>query len=635
MIFNWFNASEAAKIGAALADQFAPKQALSSTTRGEQSASNDSGDALQEILHRVDREVRSLRLNFYKKAKLANSFKWKLLENGVEKTLAEEVTQTLVLHLAGNRPKSALSDDSDALTPDRPRSNDARYMLAEGNKCMARGAYAEALTFYRELIKLNPRNAVALNNLGAALFNLGRLEEAEGFFLQLVRIDPGSADGHSHMGTTYLAKGLYADAEIFLRRALKLNPRHVGARTTLGLVLSYLNRLREARSHFDKALKYEPRNEEALVGMAIVAQTEGNFDQVSALLSRALQVNPKMPKALASQTRTRKMTSSDSVWLENAEQVAESGIPVMDESELRFAIGKYFDDIGNFKLAIQSYKRANDLLKPIAKPYDRDAYRRFVDNMIDVYTPEVLTRVRDGASSSMTPVLIVGMPRSGTSLTEQIVSTHPLASGAGELGFWSTAAQEHDGSLRVGPLSESTRHELAEAYLRVLKSNAGDALRVVDKAPVNSDYLGIIHSVFPNARVIYMQRDPIDTCLSCYFQKFVLSMNYTFDLSDLADHFRQHTRLMAHWRATLPPGTILDVPYEELVADQEGWSRKILDFIGLEWDERVLNFSTTKRPVVTASFWQVRQKIYNNSVHRWRNYEKFIGPLLDLKTSAR
>jgi hypothetical protein len=131
-----------------------------------------------------------------------------------------------------------------------------------------------------------------------------------------------------------------------------------------------------------------------------------------------------------------------------------------------------------------------------------------------------------------------------------------------------------------------------------------------------------------------MQRDPIDTCLSCYFQKFVLSLNFTFDLSDLADHYLQHARLMAHWRATLPSGTILDVPYEGLVADQEGWSRKILDFIGLEWDERVLDFPNTKRPVVTASFWQVRQKVYSNSVHRWRNYEKFIGPLLDLKAST-
>jgi len=636
MIFNWFNAREAAEIGAELADEFAPKQILTENIPEKQPASNEPGDALQKILVLADAEDLKLRLNFYKKAKLANSFKWRLLENGVDKALADEVTQRLALHLADSQRRSALRDNSDTSETDQPQSSDAKQLLAQGNKAIARGDYTEAITCFQDLIRLNPRHTIALNNLGAALFKLGRLEEAEGCFRQLIRLDPGSADGHNNIGTTFLAVGRYADAEIFLRHALKLNPRHVAARTTLGLVLSYLNRLREAKSQLEKALKYEPRNEDALVGMALLARTEGNFDQAGALLSRALQINPKLPKALASQASIRKMTPSDSVWLESAEKVvADGGIALMDESELRFAIGKYFDDIGNFKLAFQSYKLANELLKPIVRPYDREFYRRFVDNMIDVYTPEVWSRVRDGASSSVTPVFVVGMPRSGTSLAEQIVSSHPLARGAGELDFWSAAAQEHEGSIRAAPLSESTRQRLADAYLRVLQSNSGDVSRVVDKAPVNSDHLGIIHSVFPNARVIYMQRDPIDTCLSCYFQKFVLSMNFTFDLSDLADHYRQHARLMAHWHATLPSGTVLAVPYEELVADQSAWSRKILDFVGLEWDERVLDFPNTKRPVVTASFWQVRQKIYNNSVHRWRNYEKFIGPLLDLQTSAR
>jgi len=185
--------------------------------------------------------------------------------------------------------------------------------------------------------------------------------------------------------------------------------------------------------------------------------------------------------------------------------------------------------------------------------------------------------------------------------------------------------------IRRGPLGEGLRKELAERYLRVLARHSVDALRVVDKAPINSDFLGVIHSVFPNARIIYMKRDPIDTCLSCYFQPFSAALNFTMDLADLAHHYREHQRLMAHWRAVLPPGTILEVPYAELVADQEGWTRRILDFIGLEWDQRCLDFHSTQRAVVTASYWQVRQRIYNDSVQRWRNYRKFIGPLLDLR----
>jgi hypothetical protein len=218
------------------------------------------------------------------------------------------------------------------------------------------------------------------------------------------------------------------------------------------------------------------------------------------------------------------------------------------------------------------------------------------------------------------------MPRSGTTLAEQIIASHPAAYGAGELDFW-TALSAKDRGQTQRILDEAARSKVAEEYLRLLEGFSGSASRVIDKAPVNSDFLGPIYSVFPNARVIYMQRDPIDTCLSCYFQQFLTGISFAFDLSDLVHYYREHQRIMAHWRAVLPPGFILDVPYAELVADQATWSRKMLDFVGLEWDPRVLEFHTNKRQVTTASTWQVRQKIYKSSVARWRNYEKFIGPL--------
>jgi hypothetical protein len=156
-------------------------------------------------------------------------------------------------------------------------------------------------------------------------------------------------------------------------------------------------------------------------------------------------------------------------------------------------------------------------------------------------------------------------------------------------------------------------------------------LRVTDKTPVNSDYLGLIHSVFPNARVIYVRRDPLDTCLSCHFTQLSAAYSYTTDLADLVHYYRQHRRLVDHWRAVLPEGTLLDVPYADLVSDQENWTRKIVEFLGLEWDARCLDFHKTERPVMTASFWQARQKLYNTSVGRWRNYKKFVGPLLELQ----
>jgi Sulfotransferase family len=225
------------------------------------------------------------------------------------------------------------------------------------------------------------------------------------------------------------------------------------------------------------------------------------------------------------------------------------------------------------------------------------------------------------------------MMRSGTSLVEQILASHPAVEGAGELEFWNDVMRKHEARVRQGLLSEQVRKKLAEEYLRTLTRLYPDARHVVDKAPVNSDYLGVIHSVFPEARIIYMRREPIDTCLSCYFQSFSASLNFTLDLSDLAHYYSEHARLISHWRKVLPPGTLLEVPYEELVANQEQWTRRMLDFLELDWDARCLEFHKTERPVITASHWQVRQPMYRGSVQRWRRYSKFIGPLRGLEAS--
>jgi hypothetical protein len=181
---------------------------------------------------------------------------------------------------------------------------------------------------------------------------------------------------------------------------------------------------------------------------------------------------------------------------------------------------------------------------------------------------------------------------------------------------------------------EPLTRKLAAGYLRELDAYSSSASRVVDKATVNSDYLGIVRSVLPNARMIYLQRDPVDTCLSCYFQQFSPAVDFAMDMSDLAHYYREHRRLMSHWRSALPEGCLLEVPYADLIADQEVWTRRIVEFVGLEWDARCLNFHQTERTVLTASFWQVRQKLYKSSIGRWRNYQKFIGPLLELKDIA-
>jgi tetratricopeptide (TPR) repeat protein len=424
-------------------------------------------------------------------------------------------------------------------------------------------------------------------------------------------------------------KSYLSDSEASLRHALKLRPTNVDARINLGLTLVLLGRLRDARACFAKVLKTTPHDFRALFGMGQIAMVEGRFEEAESTFRRIIEINPKMTNAWATIALTRKMTNADVEWLKSVEEIATSAVHPLEEANLRFSMGKYCDDVNDFARAFQNFKRGNELLKAAAADYDRKERSHLIDQLIRVYSREAISKIGAAGSSSAKPVFVVGMPRSGTSLAEQIIASHPAAYGTGELDFWNSPTLKETG-ITQGILSETARSKVAEEYLRILEGFSNSASRIINKAPVNSDFLGLIYSVFPNARIIYMQRDPIDTCLSCYFQQFLTGINFAFELSDLVHYYREHRRIMAHWRAVLPPGFILDVPYEELVVDQETWSRKMLDFIGLEWDARVLAFHTNQRQVTTASAWQVRQKVYQSSVARWHNYEKFIGPLKSL-----
>jgi Flp pilus assembly protein TadD len=626
MILAWFSGREAAEIGVALADQFAP-QPNSAVPQGSlQSAASGS---MEQLLRRADSDVRPLRLNFYKKAKLANSFKWRLIENGVARVTADQVTQSLIVHLSQRQNPATGRNSAEIPTNPSDRAK-AQLLFNRGNKSFERGAHSEAAALFEEAVALDSSHAEALNNLGSSLSFLGRYHEAEHCFRQAIAIKPNYSDAHGNLGHLLQVKADFVAAEVSLRRALKLNPTFTEARINLGLTLTFLGRLRDARACFAKVLKAAPRNSQALHGIGQVTALEGRFEEAETTFRSIVDIDPKMTSAWASLAGTRKMTAADGEWFKNVEKIATSNVHPLDEANLRFAMGKYCDDVGNFAQAFQNFKRGNELLKTVAADYDRKERSRLIDELIRVYTREEISKIQIPGSASSKPVFVVGMPRSGTSLCEQIIASHPAAYGAGELHFWEALVAKDTG-LTQGILSEPARAKVAEEYLRILEASSANASRVVDKALVNSDFLGVIYSVFPNARVIYMQRDPIDTCLSCYFQQFLLGLNFTFDLSDLAHYYREHRRMMVHWRKVLPPGFILDVPYEELVNDLETWSRKMLDFIGLEWNPRVLEFHTNKRQVVTASAWQVRQKIYRSSVARWRSYEKFIGPLKDLQ----
>jgi tetratricopeptide (TPR) repeat protein len=569
-------------------------------------------------------------LNFYQKARFANSFKWKLIEKGIESGVAADVTQSLLVHLAQGATGAPTDGGWTAAQAGGAKdAGNAHALLARAQKVFKAADYPQAVSLFDEFVSLVPGRADALNALGVALYRLGRYQEAEQRYREAIDIDPEYADALFNLAAVLQANP--GAAEPLLRRTLKINPKYPGARAMLGLMLLSSSQDHEAKVALRKALKVSPRDHVALLGLAHIARVEGRFDEAQSLLKRTLEIKPKMPTAWASLNGTRKMTPADSDWFATAAEIADSGVPIWDEVQLRFAMGKYCDDIKDYENAFQNFRRGNELLKRIAGRYNREAHTSLADDLIRVHTREALASITEGGSPSTKPIFVLGMPRSGTSLTEQIIASHPAARGLGEPDYWLKAAQAHQDQIRQRVLDLPARKKLAEDYLRLVERRFPNAPRIVDKTPTNSDFVGFIHSVFPNARIIRMRRDPIDTCLSCYFQNFSTAQTFAMDLADLADYYRTHQRLMDHWCRALPSQAILEVPYEGLVTDQETWTRKILDFLGLEWDKRCLAFHETERSVTTASVWQVRQKIYRHSVERWRNYEKFIGPLKGLR----
>jgi Flp pilus assembly protein TadD len=632
MLLDWFNAREAAQAGTTLAEYFLSEDGASAKPGRKTQPSKNGRPDLQRFLQRVSREAGPLKLNLFRRAKLLNSFKWRLLERGVDRDAVDELTELVLLQLSGRSlGLEASAGTLGTRAVERRSSRRVPALLSEAEARLSAGDHAEAVARYREALSLEPRNAVAHNRLGVALQMQGKLREAEAEFRRAIELKSTYAEAYLRLGTVLRWRGNFSASETALRRAVKLDPRSEEALVALGHTLSGLGSWEQAKSCIEKALRLKPRSAHALCALGWVASIEGRFEEAERLLREAINVDPGCGEAWAHLADLRRMTPADKDWLEGAERALAKGTSTLEEAKLRFAIGKYFDDLRNYSRAFKEYKAGNELYKSVASPYDRAARTRFVDEMTRTYTRERLAARAADAGESDKPVFVVGMMRSGTSLMEQIIASHPDAAGAGELDFWNgTVHRERTFLQREAPDAQLCK-QLAESYVRILNRHSPQASRVVDKAPVNSDFLGLIHLVFPNARFIYMRRDPIDTCLSCYFQEFANMAAFTLDLADLAHYYREHHRLIAHWREALPAGTLLEVPYAQLTADQEAWSRKVIEFIGLPWDARCLQFHETERPVVTASNWQVRQRIYSSSVGRWKNYEKFIGPLLELR----
>lgn len=521
----------------------------------------------------------------------------------------------------------------------RATAIDADFAAAHldlGRALLRLGREMEALDSCRRAAALTHDSPEAHNTLGSAYLRAGRFEEAIASFRQALLVRPAFAEAQANLGNALRTIGRLDEAVSAYRRAVQIDPGFLAVYTELGTALRLQGNAAECESCCRTALDRDPGSVATLAVLAELRADNGRLAEAEELFNRAIAIDPGATQSWAGLSRLRRMTVADAPWLNAVQQLLERGLAPREEMLLQYSLGKYFDDVRNFDTAFGHYRRANELARRCGPRHDRAALTRGIDLIIASHDRKWLNQHREAVNRSQRPVLIVGMPRSGTTLVEQILASHRAVHGAGELNFWSAelaaamaGARGPEAASLIRP-GEAALAALGTRYDRLLEHLSPRAARVIDKYPTNFLPLGLIHAALPGARIIHMQRNPMDTCLSIYFQQLEAINTHANDLDDLAHYYNEYRRLMQHWREVLPPESVLEVPYEGLVEDLPGWTRRMLGWLDLPWDARCLDFHLSARNVVTASKQQVRQRIHASSVGRWRQYEKFIAPLLPL-----
>ncbi len=505
-----------------------------------------------------------------------------------------------------------------------------------GLTCQQLGDLDAAAKYLRRSVKADPSDPVVSNNLGNVLTARSELDDAVDAYEKSVALKPDYVNALYNLAKALVRLGRFDQAIEAYRRVLSFAPGDLEARNELGAALMDAGRYDEAGASFRDALAVDPNHAESHNNLGVFLIHKGDLETARRCFGEALSCDPGYARAYENLARSRRFGSEDDAMVEQLEGLLERNqTPPEDRMLCHFALGKIYDDRQQHEPAFRHYLAGNRIKRQSVN-FDPQQHVGWVDRVVDTFSPGLFEAKAGYGSDSELPVFVIGMIRSGTTLVEQIVSSHPAVSGAGELLYISDIAQalpQSVGSREAYPaciphLTKGTAAELAESYLAKLRRKHSDALRITDKLPTNFLFLGLIALLLPKARVIHCLRDPMDVGVSIFFQRFAQGHDYAYDLSDIAAYTVQYVRLMEHWKSVLPM-PIHEVRYESLVNDQEQESRKLIDFCGLEWDEACLQFERSERVVSTASNWQVRQPVYHRSVQRWRHYEPFLGPLRD------
>ncbi len=533
-------------------------------------------------------------------------------------------------YAALNRPSDALASyvKAQALNPRQAGAYDNM-----GNLLASMGRHAEAIVQFEKVLALHPGFVPAMNNLGDSLSALGRHEQAIAWFARALSIQPKDAFAEHKLGTALAALNRHEEAVVHYRKALAERPDFPAALNNLGNSLDALVRPAESLEAFEKLLVLEPDNAWAHLGAGNAHRILGRSADARRLYERAVALAPDIATFRRAVVETEQFRPDDPQLgvMENlARNVA--SLSKNEQIELHFALAKAYDDIARHGSSFEHLQRGN-ALKRQTVAYDERAQLGILRDTEAAFTAELIAARHGQGNPSDRPIFILGMPRSGTTLVEQILASHPRVFGAGELlHMFDLVSTGHAGArfpFDIASLSSKELLRFGSLYVERLPAPAPPADRITDKLPANFSIVGLIHLALPNARIIHVRRDPLDTCFSCYANLFSRGLEFSYDLGELGRHYRAYESVMDHWRRVLPPGAMLEVQYEGLVADFETQARRIIEYCGLDWDARCLRFHETQRAVRTASAAQVRRPLFSHAIGRWRPYEQWLQPLLD------
>jgi tetratricopeptide (TPR) repeat protein len=540
------------------------------------------------------------------------------------------------LLLECQRPHDALRHCQEAVRLD-PRLAPAHNNL--GNVLRRLGRPNEAKACYLEALRLDPNLVVVFNNLGEILHEQGQLAEARHWLTQAVQREPNNAHFHVSLGKILLEQRDLAAAEAHLLTVRRLDPRSAEARVLLAHVYFEQGRLADSHKEYRALLAERPNDPAVNCRLAEVLLELNQREEALACLRSALRADPNCAHALAQLATqlTERLPAEEETSLRRL--VEHPNLADGDRASMLFALAQVCDARRDYSQAAGHLKRANQLeyttWQQSGRAYNVEAHANFVNRLLNVFTPEFFKRVSGLGIDSERPVFIVGLPRSGTTLVEQVLASHSRVFGAGELRQaredFETLGGGSDGRAEarafdiLQTIDAATVQRLARNHLDRLAAINNSAERVLDKMPDNYLYVGFMALLFPRARFLHCCRDIRDVAVSCWITHFRdIPWSNNFDL--MASRFAQYRRVMENWKTVLPV-PMLEVHYEEMVADLEGVARRAVDFLGLDWEPACLEYHRNQRPVRTASLTQVRQPIYRRSVARWRHYQDALQPL--------